>query len=139
MLGLMKNYYTKLPGAEGVKVKATRRGIRIDVPRKSFKLVRDFKGNYRRTENFWSQLRKFKIRHLKLGPYHLFKLLILNLNINVRKYQNRIPSSNFESGWMNRSLNFTVALTVHNQSYFEINRAVQSILNQKLTGSINLL
>jgi glycosyltransferase involved in cell wall biosynthesis len=127
----VRNYNIKLPHADGVKVKTTRHGLRISVRKFGYKIFTGKKSTYGKSKSLGLHLKSFRFRHLKLGLPYLFKVLLTDLKFAVQRNKiNSLPPT-YESSWLNRTLTFTIALTVYNQSYFELERAIQSILKQK--------
>lgn len=127
----MQELYKKFIKKSEVRVKVSRRNIKIIAIRKGPLSELDFNDGYRRYKNLLLYLKGFRFRHLKLGPSYIFKLLLANLDIKDNKNRNRRYLTNLKPGWDYRTLTFTIALTVYNQSYFELERAIKSALNQK--------
>ena len=126
----MQKYYRNLSNPDSVRVKKTRHGIRIDARRKDYKLLMTKKSTSKSYVRLLLHLKSFRLHHLKLGLPYLFKLFLTDISFIVKRKHLNGHVYNFESSWTNRKLTFTIALTVHNQSYFELKRAIQSSLNQ---------
>ena len=126
----MKRFFPFLQHAKEVEIKTLRWGIRID--------IRNTDKNYRSVSNeIWEILKeikrillRFKPRHLKLGPLYLAKYAIRILSTSRNVQPNRFSAVRLENSWDSRKIQFTIAVTVYNQSKEEINRCVNSILNQ---------
>ena len=74
-------------------------------------------------------IRKFRFRHLRLGPKKLFGLLLWRLNP-----LKSVQSASQDRGWIQSSTTITILLTVHNQSKADLLKAITSVRNQNGTS-----
>ncbi len=131
----MKNYYIDLYRATGVKIKPSKKGIRVEIPEYEIPdYIRKYNKELKQAKIDWSELlrnlRKFKLRHLRLGPKHLFNYLIAVTQPSRTFQVSRQSLLNLENTWDSRKITLTVALTVYNQTQQELMRCLNSILLQ---------
>ena len=136
----MKQYYVNLHHVNGVKIKPLRRGIRIEIDDYNQKYNIELNQIRIKLNELLASLRKFRFRHLQLGPKYLINYLLTIVKTSRTFKIIRSSPIDYEKSWDSRKITFTIAVTVYNQSESELNRCIKSILGQsRLPDFVELL
>ena len=75
-------------------------------------------------------VRRLRIRHLRLGPRTLFKIFIYRFRNEQNLDSPSVLEFPTELSWSHRKITITVGITAFNQEALELKRAILSVLNQ---------
>ena len=126
----VKKFYTDQERSDGVVIRARKKGIRIELIEPGEKIRTSPVLYIGAIGILFKDASKLRKRHLKLGVKYFFQYIAARMPAAGKRDSRDFSTLNFSDNWDSRVLTFTIAVTVHNQSAFEITRSINSIIGQ---------